>query len=230
MSNLADGLSPNDYEVRLSDSNGFPNSGFVLIDQEVIGYTYQQVNDAGGTLYVPTYRYHDPGTGRGLPAFRGRFGTAIQNHEPGAMVFWLPHRYPDWHAEDADIPELGSMGVTVPARRGYFHSMMWQEEGNGAAEVRLRARARVFGRGHYALDPDDDPDLFDFDAPLDNGAPHRLGRQGDLLDIRFSVEYLPGAFDAIDFLSNSWKHAPLITTVGVEYTADHVVEEHQEWR
>lgn len=230
VSTLADGLSPNDSEVRLSDGIGFPNNGFVLIDQEVVGYTYLQAADSGSSLYSPTYRYRDAGASRSLPAFRGRFGTPVQNHEAGAVVFWLPHRYPDWYAPDADFPELGAMEVSVPARRGYFHSLLWQEEGRGDPRVRMHARARVLGKGTFAGDAADDPDLFSFDEPTDQGGAHRLGRQGDLLSIRFLVEYMPGAFDPLDFLSNSWKYAPLLSTVGVEFAADHVVEAHEEWR
>jgi hypothetical protein len=138
-------------------------------------------------------------------------------------------RYADGYADRCDIPEMTSFELPVAARRALFHSLVWKEE-QGDALAQLVATARVQGRGDFAVEPDQDPDFFFFDKPGTQEQPNRIDRQGDLLRLRFHVRYRDGALDPVDFSRNSWKRAPKLDMVGVEYLADRVVEMHEESR
>jgi hypothetical protein len=231
VSRLVNGISPDDSEVRVADAQGFPRSGFVQIDREILGYGFVQgVTDGGAAaLTVPTYfgAADDRDDRVGKAAFRGRFGTASASHDQDALVFWFPERYPDWYAPRAEFPELGCLEIDVPARRGWFHSVTWSEHSDDGL-VHLVAQARVLGHGGFAGDPEEDPDLFFFEEPGDQGRAHVLDRQGDELLLRFFTEYEDGAADPDAMLRSAWKRTPTLQTLGVEYVAVPVVETHEE--
>jgi hypothetical protein len=233
VSKLRGAISESEAEVRVDDVTGFPRSGFVVIDDEVLGYTSVTGSGKGGALQVPRYLQPERTDSEDRPAgaFRGRYGTLPEYHEQETLVLWLPHRYPDWYAPEADFPELGCFEVTVPARRAWFDRFTWREENDGnEALASLVAQVRILGRGDFSGDPEEDPDLFFFDKPTEDGTAHLLGRQGDLLEARFFVRYLQGALDPVDMNSNGWKRAPTLELVGVEYLGETVVERHEEHR
>ncbi len=228
VSRLAAGVSPEDAELPLQNVTGFPRQGFVNVGDEVIGYTHVE-GVTNGTLRVPS-AFHDGDDRRDqrFGVFRGRYGTNPQDHPADSLVYWMPHRYPDWYAPGIDIPELGFLELSVPARRGWFESVTWGELNNTIPSVDLVMQARVMGRGGFHGDPQSDPDLFFFDESNDAVRSHRLGRAGDLLRLRFFTRYEPGALDPEDMSVNGWKSAPVLSVVGVEFGGQRVVERHQE--
>ncbi len=229
MTRLNGGLGTGDSEVALVDTTGFPPEGCVLIDQEVVGYT---ARTSGAGLYIPTYLADPDGRSsrtRGEAAFRGRFGTPVMGHSADAVVFFWPYRHVDGYQPLCDIPEMSTLELPIVSRRALFHALSWSEE-DGDPRVKLLATVRVQGRGGFAGDPEADPDLFVFDSPGTRERPNRIDRQGDLLRVRFHVDYLEGALDAVEFTRNSWKRAPLLTVVSVEQLADRVIELHEESR
>ena len=235
VSRLESSVGVGQAKIDLVDASGFPPQGFVQIDDEVIGYSYNSaplaVQPTAGTLYVPTYVHSDSDqrlSDDSSAAWRGRYGTRADGHDSDSVVFWLPVRYADTYAADADFPELGALGLNVPARRGWFESLVWEEEAEVLdPRIRLVAQARVQGGGRFDGPPEDDPDLFYFDEP-GTETPNGIGRQGDLLQLRFFTEYLDGALDPIGMNTNSWKRAPTLELVAVEYFSEHVVEHHEE--
>jgi hypothetical protein len=236
MTRLSDGLSESDSRVGLVEGANFPRTGVLLIDQELMAYTDKTSGDAGVHLYVPTWTKQgsggsgpsNVGDSAGTAAFRARFGTIATSHAPDAIVFYFPWRYPDGYVERCDIPELSSFEVPIAARRALFHSLTWKEEQSDPL-ASLVASVRVQGRGDFAADVDD-PDFFVFERPGTLEEPNRIDRQGDLLRVRFAVRYRAGAFDPVDFARNSWKRAPRLDLLGLEYLADRVVELHEESR
>ncbi len=232
MTRLAGGMSTSDEQIALTDPAGFPPHGCVMIDQEVLAYSGRAGNGGPASLYVPTY-LDDP-TGRssrttGDAAFRGRYGTPVMTHAADSVVFFWPYRYADGYQDRCEIPELATLELQVAARRGLYHALTWSES-KGDPLARLIATVRVQGRGNFAGDPALDPDLFVFDSPGTREKPNLLDRQGDLLRVRFNVDYREGAFDPVEFARNSWKRAPLLEAVAVEYLADRVVLRHEESR
>jgi hypothetical protein len=232
MTRLAGGVSPRESLLPLADPSQFPRQGFALIDQEVVAWTDLPPSASGAQLYVPTFMA--PATplssrSRGDAAFRGRFGTPRQSHAADAIVWFWPWRYPDGYAARCDIPELCALEIPIAARRALFHSLVWREQQSDAL-ASLVASVRVQGRGDFAADPGVDPDFFVFERPGTEEEPNRIDRQGDLLRLRFHVRYRDGALDPVDFARNSWKRAPRLELVGVEYLADRVVELHDESR
>jgi hypothetical protein len=218
--------------IPIADGKGFPRRGFVLIEDEVLAFTDLNSGDQGVQLYCPTTMHAlAQGSSRqhGEAILRGRFGTGAAAHPADAVVFWWPQRYDDGYAPRCDIPEMASLELPIAARRGLFHSVTWRTQGSDAS-ADLVLTARVQGRGHFAADPDEDPDLFFFDKPGTAENPLRLDRQGDLLLLRFNVRYRAGALNAVDFTGNGWKRAPLLQMVGVDYVSDRVVELHEESR
>lgn len=231
MTRLAGGMSTADQQVQLAEPAGFPSRGCVLIDQEVIAYE-GRLGGAANALYVPSYLEDPSGQSSrttGDAAFRGRFGTPLMTHAADSVVFFWPYRYADGYQERSEIPEAATLELQVAARRGLFHALTWNES-KGDPLARLIATVRVQGRGAFAADPALDPDLFVFDAPGTREKPNLIDRQGDLLRLRFSVDYREGAWDPVEFARNSWKRAPLLEVVAVEYLADRVVERHEETR
>lgn len=232
MTRLNSGLSASDSRIELHDAGGFPRRGCVLIDQEVIAYTDLDGSGGAPALYVPTFLADPDGRtsgGDGEAAFRGRYGSPAMTHAADAIVMFWPYRYPDGYAERADLPELAALELPFAARRALWHAFTWSER-QGDPLVRLVAQARVRGRGGFAADPALDPDFFVFDRPGTREQPNRIDRQGDLLLLRFLVDYREGAWDPVDFTGNAWKRAPLLELVAVEYLADRVVERHEETR
>jgi hypothetical protein len=145
------------------------------------------------------------------------------------VIFFWPYRYTDGYQPLCDIPEMSTLELPIASRRTLFHALSWSEE-KGDPRVKLLASVRVQGRGGFAGDPALDPDFFLFDSPGTREQPNRIDRQGDLLRVRFHVDYLEGALDPVEFSRNSWKRAPLLTVVSVEQLADRVIELHEESR
>ena len=231
ISRLEGELDDSGFHVQVADTRGFPESGFVLIDQELIAYTH--VED-GNRLFVPTFLMRDPERAATRPsaAFRGRYGTFATSHSRDSVVMWWPHRYPDWYAERADIPELAAYEVSFPVRRGFFTSLSWEERSDDGQDPmsELIVQARVQGRGDFTAEPGQDPFFFEIEDPTESGEPWRIDRQGDLLRVRVLTRYRQGAFDAQNFTRNSWKRAPFLELLGVEYLAEPVIERFAERR
>jgi len=236
VSRLTRGIGAVEPDIELMDLSGFPPEGFVMIDEEVIGYSYNLSGGVGkkrpGILRCPTYFFSEGGGGgTGQAAFRGRFGTRTQGHDSESLVFWFPHRYPDWYAERADFPELSCLEIKLDARRAWWESVAWNEDSSDGGSL-LKALVRVQGHGRFWQDPEDPKDnLFLFEQPdAGDGTGHRIGRQGDQLLIRFFTEYRDGALDPMNMGSNAWKRAPKLEGLVVSYVGDTIIEKHTESR
>ncbi len=57
-----------------------------------------------------------------------------------------------------------------------------------------------------------------------------INHSGDRLDVRIFTRYGEGAFDSLDFASNTWKYAPVLKWLGVEYAQPVRIVHHEEWR
>jgi hypothetical protein len=220
---LKGNINPRDWELSIEDAGGFPFSGAVLIDNEVIGY--DRLED--GALTMPQFSPY--GEGRPCGLFRGRFGTEPAEHYEGGLVYFLPTRYPDLYTPGSDSPESGCFTFGVEAPGAFFSEVNWIEKGGGAG-ADLVLLTRVGGRGSWGGYPAESKDLFLFEDPAGKKHRNHVVRQGDYIEIRVFTRYGREAFDPLDYAANGWKRAPLLEALSVECLEPSRVFRHEEWK
>jgi hypothetical protein len=209
--------------VLVDSTEGFPFSGTVLVDGELIGY--DRID--GDFLSMPEYEPFGEERSRGL--FRGRYGTEATDHYEGALVYLFPARYPDLYTPGSDAPELAYFSIGLEAPGAFFHELNWIEK-RTAPGADLAVLARIGGRGGWEGDSAKLDDLFLFEDPADPKRRNFLLRQGDFIELRIFTRYAQGAFDPLDYSSNVWKHAPVLEALSVECVEPSRVFRHEEWR
>lgn len=213
---LAAPLSSGSSQIVLVNSDGFPYEGTVLIDDELIHYTRKR----GNVLEMPARSNvagAKDGSGDGL--FRGRFGTFPRDHAAGTPVFFFDVRYADRWAAGADAPELHYKQFTLDQPGAYWRTTFFEVDESSFGGSRLTCLLKT--------DPDLpwDTGLFDsgdielIERGMEDGDGVKINTQSDQIDLRFHVEYLPGAYDAVLGLSHGWKMTPRLRLTGVEYIA-----------
>ncbi len=209
--------------VLLKDAAGFPWTGAILVENEVIGYNRKEEN----FLSMPSFKPYGDESERGL--FRGRFGTEPSEHPEGTLAYLLPLRYPDFYTPGSDAPELAYFSLGVEAPGAYFSEINWVEKSAGPG-ADLVVLARVGGRGRWDGDAAREKDLFLFENPAESKRRNWLLRQGDFVELRVFTRYGSGAFDPLDYASNAWKYAPALDALSVECVEPSRVYRHEEWR
>ncbi|MBU0756308.1 MAG: hypothetical protein KJ645_14295, partial [Planctomycetes bacterium] len=239
---LAGNLSEKAGVVAVADSSDLPMEGALLVEEEMIGYTRNE--GEAGLLVMPETSEDETLASRG-GMFRGRYGTEPARHLSGTLAYFFPVRYRDRTpyqpgsggngsdgsepASLADPPEAAYFPLSFPAPGAFFHRISWVEEGQGpGAHIEIRARAAQ-GTDWRAV-PGEDTGLFSFRRDEDDRTPCLMNLQGDRLDLRIYTRFETGAFDAIDFLSNAWKYAPVVRAVGVDYIQPSRIVRHEEWK
>jgi hypothetical protein len=211
--------------VFVAEPNNLPRvKGTVLIDQELLHYTWQRA----GLLEMPSRSEslmdQNPGNGmagnQGTGLFRGRYGTIPAGHQNTTPVIYWPIRYWDRYTDRAEDPELASFNFGMEAPDVYLTEVYWEEEVPDAhldLELLVRADERV----PFSADPASSPFLWRFRDPkgTNKQGKLRIGTQASRWDFRFGVRYLSGAFDPIQFLSTGWKKTPVLKTFGWSYQA-----------
>lgn len=192
----------------------FMREGLVLIDDELLHFE----GYIGDELRMPAAF---DGT-QGL--YRGRFGTSPSSHSAAtALAYLMPFRYWDTYRErqwDNTMVWFQWSQTRPMARWGRFVADV--EIPKGDPNVVLHAFARVDGKGDFWNAPgvSDKSIIFHFPGGA-NGAINQTGYRGveaGQLDVRFMVEYRTGAFDPQGpWNSNSWKRAPKIRQIQVDY-------------
>ncbi|MFG0316914.1 MAG: hypothetical protein ACF8XB_06555, partial [Planctomycetota bacterium JB042] len=219
--------------LELADASDFPARGYVLVGQEIVGYSRKE----GNTLVMPDWIDPDDRQRTGL--FRGRFGTTPLRHDDGVLVFHFPTRTEDrWHPR-ADAPELAYFGLLHQATGAFYRSLLWHADG-GSPLCDLVVQARVGGRGAFTDDVAGAADLFQFELPGGDQRPNLIGRQGDSLELRVFTRYKPGAFDPTPLDptrrggdrggANDWKRAPRMSLLGVDWIGGPARLEYEEWQ
>jgi len=220
---LEEDIQEESAHVLLYDSEGFPFSGAVMVDEEIIGYN--RLEDK--FLNMPLYEPFGEEKARGL--FRGRFGTEPARHYGGSLAYLLPARYSDRYVPGCDAPELAYATFGVDAPGAFFSEVNWVEK-LAVDGVDLVVLARVGGRGGWHARPEAAADLFLFQDPATPERRNKLLRQGDFLELRVFTRYGQGAFDPHDYTSNTWKYAPQLKALSVECVEPTRLYRHEEWR
>ncbi|MFH1707492.1 MAG: hypothetical protein ABIF71_06205 [Planctomycetota bacterium] len=112
----------NDSYIYVYTNKGFPPTGFLRIDNEIIGYTYK-----GTTTTLPiTDFFAMESNAAGDGYFRGRFGSTAAAHGEGAAVTLFAARYPDWSPVQLDASN--NVVNRWNSDRGAFYRCIFRRE------------------------------------------------------------------------------------------------------
>jgi hypothetical protein len=195
---------------------GYTN-GYVLIDQEVIGFESQ-----GAQLTMPP-----DFDGNGL--LRGMFGTTPRAHSTDALVYGIPWRYWDGYKPGQWDNRLPYWQASWTVRGARWRAIQWDAElPVGDTNLVVHCQVRCDGVGEiYALPAlANDSLTWEFTG---DGQAHRIDhasvmREKGQLDARFRIEYRPGSF----WPNHSWKRTPRIRSIDVEYDRETKVLFHED--
>ncbi|MBI3096705.1 MAG: hypothetical protein HYY93_00435 [Planctomycetes bacterium] len=187
---------------------GFPASGYVRVDDEIVGYTWNR----GSRLEMPENE-------KGQGIFRGAFGTPASSHSADGPIFAIPYRYFDRYRAESFDSQMQYFQAGTCIANATWRRVTW--EAQIPVGVRLHVLARVDGKPEWTVPPTNKPGgLYEFTQPAGKN-PMEL--RGDQLEIRMYIEYLPGAYD-----TDAWKSTPVIDTLAVEYTRPITTLVHEE--
>lgn len=227
VSRLEETLGEDDAVVAVADASDFPERGYLLIGQEIVGYERK----AGHRLLMP--RGEGEG-GRVFGLFRGRFGTRPTRHERGSLALVFRPRFDDRWIDASEAPEITCFPFVFWATGARFDALSFRSRG-GSDLARVAAWVGVGASADPTADPLRDPRVL----LLEGAGAHRIGLTGDVFEARFHVRYGEGAFDAspldptigvVRGGSNDWKRAPTVEDVRLEYVAPTVRHRYEEWR
>ncbi len=177
--------------------------------QEVVMYTEVIVNaDRSLTLRMPS-KLEAPGVGM----FRGRFGTSAMDHNPDALVYFLPYRWWDTYVPLQWDNRMSYYQAVTNMESARWRKATWTEE-KPANDPNLRTHllVRIDGKGEWFTPPGGE--LFDFTDPSGKNPIHRIGFENEAgqLELRFCFEYVAGFWP-----QHSWKRATRVKEIRVEY-------------
>ncbi len=217
---LGGSLAADGGTIQVSDLTGFPLEGTVLIDRELIHYTWHREN----ALEMPRASGEPGAMDRDGPGiFRGRYGTEPAEHGVGAPVILFPFRYWDRWTEHADGPELAYLGLQAEQKAAWWRSVFWSWEEAAVGGSRLGVLQRSDEGTPWDADPELVPGLDLQWQGVVNDEPLRVASQADRLEWRVFVDYLPGAYDPDTGLSHGWKATPRFSRLGVFFIGPSLV-------
>ncbi len=201
-------ITEKDSVVPVNQANGFAPAGYVLIDDEVIGYHDTQAGLAG------------PADKHGDGVFRGRFGTTKASHDSGSLVYAMPFRYFDFSRAEAFDNQMNYWQGSLRATGAKFLRLHWEEERRRPKAI-VRVLARVDGKPNWDEVPATRAGgLFEFTGA---GGRNAFEASGNELQVQIRFEYERGAFD-----DDTWKYSPQVSGLWVEYEQPEVVRSHEE--
>ncbi len=248
---LDGGIGATASEIPLNRSDDFPRfgGGYVLIDDEIIGFTRVQNNrlvmpqDLRAAEEAPSDRSSgDEGEGtdgsgrtrQGPGIFRARYGTTAADHPDRSFVFYFPTRYPDRYVERSTDPETSSMIIRKRIDQAFWKRISWDEKIVDHTDVKVLVRfdgtpewdsENIYNVNEGRVesgDPDEfraDPKRFLFRIDTPHGE-NRLNIQADRIEVRIAYQYEAGSFDPYQELPpNSWKDTPWLKALRLEYVA-----------
>lgn len=208
LTSTAGAIGEKEASILVTAVQGFAPVGFLLIDDEVIGY-----NDQSNGFNMPTDR-----EGKGI--FRGRFGTTVAAHDVGSLVYGIPFRYFDLSRQEAFDNQMAYFQAALHASGAKFGRLRWDEERRRDKAI-VRVLARVDGKPGWDERPTNRPGgLYEFTQADGRNA---IDASGSELQIQVRYEYQAGAFG-----DDTWKYSPRVNGIWVEYEQPEVVRSHEE--
>ncbi len=203
------------------------SKGYVLIDEELILFEW----NADQTLGMPP-KFDGSG---GL--YRGMFGTSAARHDAAtALVYGIPWRYWDTYKVREFDNTMSYWQWSTRLDGANWRSLQWTEEiPSGDKNIVVHALLRLDGKAEFWEAPGQTGNvgahLFEFAGGGGKKTINRSGYQQDAgqLDVRFYWEYKPSSFDArAPWTAHSWKRAPKIKELRVEYDRPTQVLHHED--
>lgn len=180
---------------------GFAPEGYVLVDGEVIGYTWIRQDPAGMIeMQMPADR-------RGEGILRGCFGTAHSGHANEAILVGIPFRYWDRYKPHAADSQMVYYQAAKTALGAYWRSLRCEQEAEAGTEIVVQVR--FDGRPAWDAVPANRPGgLYEF-----SGGSGTLDAVGDQIEVRVLFGYRRGSYHP----NGAWKHAPTFLGMTVDY-------------
>ncbi|MBI4833701.1 MAG: hypothetical protein HY811_02620 [Planctomycetes bacterium] len=203
-------ISAEDSYITFTTQSTFMTEGYILADNEVIGYSGLSGNDP----YMPYDKNY-----RGI--YRGSFGTMPLPHSQNTLAVGIPFRYFDRYqvgAFDTTMAYFKSATRMIDAK---WKNLKWDDDGSGRPNVRIKMLVRFNSLPAWDTDPtNEEGGIFEFTAP--DGA-NEFDFKSDQIEVLTFVEYLSGAF-----LSDDWKYSPALRGLWVEYEKPNLIRTNQE--
>jgi hypothetical protein len=190
--------------------------GYALIGTEIVMFNWLMQN--GKELnQPPTF---DGSSG----LFRGMFGTRAQAHKKDeVLVYALPFRYYDTYKPEQFDNRMTYFQWSMKMDQARWKGLSWvQEIPQADPKIVVHALVRLDGEGELFEAPGigEDKLLYEFLDPGAKNVIERVGfrRDAGQFDARFLVQWRPGSFEATKpWDTHSWKRAPKIKEIRVEY-------------
>lgn len=180
--------------------------GYVLIEDEVVGYTWLSPR----ALLMPR-------TADGTGLYRGRFGTTPAQHGPNALAYAIPFRWWDTAVRGEFDNTMAYFAAGTSVRGATWHTFRYEQsppelDDEDEEPPFVRAVAKIGARGSWTDAPNDSRSaLFEFDEA---GVDHALRYlPGDTFDARFFWAYPEGSFHPAD----AWKRDARLKRVSARH-------------
>jgi hypothetical protein len=211
-------IFPNDYNITFTTSSTLLPEGYLLADNELIGYCWEQ-NYGVSMPYVRNQQ--------GI--YRGAFGTNPDYHNKDALLFAMPFRYFDRYKTGAFDTSMAYFQSATKMPNAKWQRIRWDNGSSILPGVRIKILARFNGKPAWDTQPTNkEGGIFEF-TNLDSA--NAIGVEGDQIELLTFFEYLPGAFpigSASGGNSNDWKHSPVLRGIWVEYEKPNLILTHEE--
>ena len=181
----------------------------------------------GGLLAMPRHRPEPGSSEPGFGALRGRFGTPLESHGAGTLVYSFPTRWMDGYEPRCADPSLTWLELGFEAPGAQWRGLAYEEESaDGTQHVRVLART---GTARWDDDPLKTPGLVELTkGQSQDGGFVRLGLRDDRLELRFFFDWEAGSFDAQTFVATGWTQAPRVRRIMLDYLAQTRIEKVEE--
>lgn len=211
--------------IPVDDSTPFARGGLLLVDHELIHAPLRPIR--GGLLAMPRHRPEPGSSEPGFGALRGRFGTPLESHGAGTLVYSFPTRWMDGYEPRCADPSLTWLELGFEAPGAQWRGLAYEEESaDGTQHVRVLART---GTARWDDDPLKTPGLVELTkGQSQDGGFVRLGLRDDRLELRFFFDWEAGSFDAQTFVATGWTQAPRVRRIMLDYLAQTRIEKVEE--
>jgi type II secretory pathway pseudopilin PulG len=203
-------ITSQEYHITFTTQSTFMPEGYILADNEVIGYSWL----CGGDPCMP----YDKNTS-GI--YRGSFGTIPTSHSQNTLVVGIPFRYYDRYQAGAFDVTMAYFQSATKMLDAKWKNLKWDDDNSNRPNVRIKMLSRFNGLPSWDTDPTNEENgIFEFTVPDDA---NELNLKSNQIEILTFVEYLTGAF-----LNDDWKHSPVLRGLWVEYEKPNQIITNQE--
>ncbi|MDQ7780519.1 MAG: hypothetical protein RDV41_12560, partial [Planctomycetota bacterium] len=222
ISALSGAVTAEASSIQLRGATGLPAAGYILVDNEVIGYTrFDGAAADSATAVMPMDMEL-----RGM--YRGAFGTDAAAHDAGRLAYAIPFRYWDRFSAHSYDSSLVRFDATIPVIDAFWKRIHWTEEhdsGDPNLDVHIKVRLDTCGEWEMARSGTTPPkraQVFSFNEPIGKNP---LNVRGNRAELRCLWEYKKGSFS-----TNSWKKTVFIGDIFVDYEAKTTSLSHRQMR